>query len=50
MIQVIDPIVPRFTALTKDDSVQPVPVYIKGAKVENKQVQKHPKVCFKKVS
>ncbi len=44
--QVIDPVVPRFTALSKDAARQPVPVYVQGAKVESKPAQKHPKVAF----
>ena len=39
--QVIDPIVPRFTALLKEEVV---PVNISTAKVESKDVPKHPKV------
>ncbi|CAC5405711.1 EPRS [Mytilus coruscus] len=38
--KVIDPIVPRYTALLKDDVV---PVKIKGAEESMKQVPKHPK-------
>ena len=41
VLQVIDPIVPRFTALLKEEVV---PVNISAAKVESKEVAKHPKV------
>ena len=41
LVQVIDPIVPRFTALLKEEVV---PVNITSAKVEAKDVLKHPKV------
>lgn len=40
--QVIDPIVPRYTALLQSDVV---PVNIKGAGVGVKKVPVHPKVC-----
>ena len=39
--EVIDPIVPRYTALQKDDLVV---VNVAGAKEEVKEVAKHPKV------
>ena len=39
--QVIDPIVPRYTALLRGDAV---PVTISGAVVESRKVCKHPKV------
>jgi hypothetical protein len=39
--KVIDPVVPRFTALLKEEVV---PVNIEGAQVESKEVPKHPKV------
>ena len=42
----IDPIVPRYTALMKDSTV---PVSVTGVKTESKQVQKHPKVSFVRV-
>ncbi|GFO21484.1 bifunctional glutamate/proline--tRNA ligase [Plakobranchus ocellatus] len=38
--KVIDPVVPRFTALLKADAV---PVNVAGAKLESKEVAKHPK-------
>lgn len=37
----IDPLVPRYTALQKENVV---PVHVEGAKLESKQVAKHPKV------
>ena len=43
LCQVIDPIVPRFTALLKEGAV---PVHISGTKEESKAVQKHPKVWY----
>lgn len=43
LIQVIDPVVPRYTALLKDEVV---PVNVKGASVGVKQVPKHPKVSL----
>ncbi|XP_050407010.2 bifunctional glutamate/proline--tRNA ligase [Patella vulgata] len=38
--KVIDPVVPRYTALSKDDVV---PIHVNGAKVESKEVAAHPK-------
>ena len=38
-VQVIDPVVPRYTALS-----DVIPVHVVGATEEMKQVQKHPKV------
>ena len=41
--KVIDPKVPRFSAVVKTDAV---PVTVKGAKEDSKDVAKHPKVSW----
>lgn len=41
--QVIDPVVPRYTALLKSNVV---PLNVAGAVLEAKEVPKHPKVCW----
>lgn len=41
LIQVIDPVAPRYTALDKESAV---PVFVRGAVEEVKDAQKHPKV------
>ena len=40
--KVIDPIVPRYTALLKNDMVM---LRVEGATEETKMIDKHPKVC-----
>jgi hypothetical protein len=44
ILQVIDPVVPRYTALLKSDAIL---VNVAGATETKSEVQKHPKVCHK---
>lgn len=43
ILQVIDPVVPRYTALLKSHAV---PLNVEGAVLESKEVAKHPKVSL----